>query len=37
MILILFTSWIMGHGRSEHLGHAKIVDRIIAHNLSKVR
>lgn len=32
----LFT-WIMGHGRSEHLGHAKLVDRIVAHNLSKVR
>jgi len=27
----------MGHGRSENLGHAAIVDQIVAHNLSKVR
>lgn len=32
----LFT-WIMGHGRSENLAHACIVDKISAHNLSKVR
>ncbi len=32
----LFT-WIMGHGRSEHAGHANMVDKIVAHNLSKVR
>ncbi|MFV0574992.1 MAG: succinate dehydrogenase assembly factor 2 [Vibrio sp.] len=29
--------WVMGQGRSEHLGHAKLVDKIVAHNLSKVR
>ena len=32
----LFT-WVMGHGRSENLGHASMVDKIVAHNLSKVR
>lgn len=32
----LFT-WVMGHGRSENLGHAAMVDKIVAHNLSKVR
>jgi len=32
----LFT-WIMGHGRSENLAHASIVDKIVAYNLSKVR
>jgi len=32
----LFT-WIMGHGRSENLGHAAMVDKIVAYNLSKVR
>ena len=32
----LFT-WIMGHGRSEHLGNAAMVDKIVAHNLSKIR
>ena len=32
----LFT-WIMGHGRSENLGLASMVDKIVAHNLSKVR
>jgi antitoxin CptB len=30
-------SWLMGHGRSENLSHASIVDKIIAHNASKVR
>ena len=30
-------SWIMGHARSENLAHASIVDKIVAHNLSKVR
>ena len=29
--------WIMGHGRSENLAHASMVDKIIAYNLSKVR
>ena len=32
----LFT-WVMGHGRSENLGHASMVDKIVAQNLSKVR
>ncbi len=32
----LFT-WIMGHGRSDNLGHASMVDKIVEHNLSKLR
>lgn len=32
----LFT-WIMGHQRSENLCHANMVDKIIAHNRSKLR
>ncbi len=32
----LFT-WIMGHGRSDNLAHASMIDKIVAHNLSKVR
>ena len=30
-------NWIMGHGRSENLSHASMVDKIVAHNFSKVR
>lgn len=30
-------SWVMGHGRSENLSHASMVDKIVAYNLSKVR
>ncbi|BCL71267.1 conserved hypothetical protein [Vibrio nigripulchritudo MADA3029] len=32
----LFT-WIMGHGRSDNLSHAAMVDKVVAYNLSKVR
>ncbi|MGF1763121.1 succinate dehydrogenase assembly factor 2 [Aliivibrio kagoshimensis] len=32
----LFT-WIMGHGRSENLAHAAAIDKIVAHNRSKLR
>ena len=32
----LFT-WIMGHGRSETLKHASMIDKVVAHNLRKVR
>ncbi|GGK35264.1 FAD assembly factor SdhE [Aliivibrio fischeri] len=32
----LFT-WIMGHGRSDNLAHASMVDKIVEHNLSKLR
>ncbi|MBD1555334.1 succinate dehydrogenase assembly factor 2 [Vibrio sp. S9_S30] len=32
----LFT-WIMGHGRSDNLSHASMVDKVVAYNLSKVR
>ncbi|MDG3087144.1 succinate dehydrogenase assembly factor 2 [Vibrio hannami] len=32
----LFT-WVMQHGRSEDEALAKMVDKIVAHNLSKVR
>ncbi|ELY5209979.1 succinate dehydrogenase assembly factor 2 [Vibrio cholerae] len=30
-------AWVMGHGRCENLGLAAMVDKIVAHNLSKVR
>lgn len=30
-------AWIMGHGRSDNLTHAAMVDKIVAHNLSKLR
>ncbi len=30
-------AWIMGHARSDNLSHASMVDKIVAHNLSKVR
>ncbi|MBF9001640.1 MULTISPECIES: FAD assembly factor SdhE [Vibrio] len=29
--------WIMGHGRSENLNNAAMVDKIVAYNLSKAR
>ncbi|MGO1296553.1 succinate dehydrogenase assembly factor 2 [Vibrio palustris] len=29
--------WIMGHGRSDNLKHAAMVDKIVAYNLSKTR
>lgn len=32
----LFT-WVMQHGRSEEANLANMVDKIVAHNLSKVR
>ncbi|WP_375752587.1 succinate dehydrogenase assembly factor 2 [Vibrio sp. HN007] len=32
----LFT-WVMQHGRSENEALANMVDKIVAHNLSKVR
>ena len=32
----LFT-WVMGQARSENLGHASMVDKIVAYNLGKVR
>ncbi|GAD90673.1 MULTISPECIES: succinate dehydrogenase assembly factor 2 [Vibrio] len=32
----LFT-WVMGHGRSENLALAAMIDKVVAHNLSKVR
>ncbi|GLQ73763.1 succinate dehydrogenase assembly factor 2 family protein [Vibrio sp. vnigr-6D03] len=32
----LFT-WIMGHGRSDNLSHASMIDKVVAYNLSKVR
>lgn len=32
----LFT-WVMQHGRSQDENLAKMVDKIVAHNLSKVR
>lgn len=32
----LFT-WIMGHGRSDNPNHASMIDKVVAHNLSKVR
>lgn len=32
----LFT-WVMGHGRSSNEAIAQIVDKVVAHNLSKVR
>lgn len=32
----LFT-WMMGHGRSENSAHAVMVDKIVAHNNSKLR
>lgn len=32
----LFT-WMMGHGRSENTAHAAMVDKIVAHNNSKLR
>ncbi|AAW86591.1 succinate dehydrogenase assembly factor 2 [Aliivibrio fischeri] len=32
----LFT-WVMGHGRSDNLAHASMVDKIVEHNLSKLR
>ncbi|WED22236.1 succinate dehydrogenase assembly factor 2 [Vibrio sp. JC009] len=32
----LFT-WVMGHGRSEREPLALMVDKIVAHNLAKVR
>nr|WP_086940269.1 succinate dehydrogenase assembly factor 2 [Thaumasiovibrio occultus] len=32
----LFT-WTMGHGRSDNLGLAAMVDKIVAHNRSKLR
>jgi antitoxin CptB len=30
-------AWIMGHGRSDNLSHASMVDKVVAYNLSKVR
>lgn len=30
-------SWVMGHSRSENLSHAAMVDKIVAHNRSKLR
>ena len=30
-------AWIMGHARSENLKHAATVDKIVAHNNSKIR
>lgn len=32
----LFT-WVMQHGRSENQAHAAMVDKIVAHNNSKLR
>ncbi|MEJ2764043.1 succinate dehydrogenase assembly factor 2 [Photobacterium sp. MCCC 1A19761] len=32
----LFT-WVMSHGRSDNPAHAAMVDRIVAHNNSKLR
>ncbi len=32
----LFT-WMMGHGRSDNLAQAAMVDKIVAHNRSKLR
>ncbi|MGF1687722.1 succinate dehydrogenase assembly factor 2 [Photobacterium japonica] len=29
--------WMMQHGRSDNLAHAAMVDKIVAHNNSKLR
>ncbi|MDA9556318.1 succinate dehydrogenase assembly factor 2 [Vibrio sp.] len=30
-------AWIMGHARSENLKHASMIDKVVAHNNSKIR